>query len=111
MAITITDEYFKSVKNHLRISHNLDDANIKDNIEVAIDYIYRQLLLNPNLPDSTDKLTVKQKVAVRHVVAMLVSNPDGNVAINDRYKVVNTRLIRSILGNELRYIQKDFTTP
>lgn len=109
MSISIKDEFLSEVKNHLRIFHTEDDVLIKNEIEVAITDIYEMLLQTPKLPDSSDKLSARQKLAVKHMVAMFRSNPDGVQGINARITVVNHRLIRRILGSELGYYQKDST--
>lgn len=109
MSIEIKDEFLNEVKKHLRIFHNEDDVLIKNEIEVAITDIYEMLLQTPKVPASSDKLSAKQKLAVKHMVAMFRSNPDGVQGINSRITVINHRLIRRILGSELSYYPKDNT--
>lgn len=107
--MTIEQEVLDYVKRHIRIMHNEDDELIKVEIQAAIEYIYKQLLLANGYPSSTNNLTEKQKLATAHLVAQWRSNPDGMVAISDKYRVVNKRLIRNILGDELNYMPTDIT--
>lgn len=103
--MTIEPAFLAEVKQHLRILHNEDDDLIKNEITSATELILESFqLIHPdddNYPATSDKLSAKQKLAIKHVVADYRMNPDGR--IETRNKIVNKRLIERILGSERGY--------
>lgn len=101
MAITIQDDFLQEIKQHLRVFHSEDDGLIKNEIQVSINNIYEILKLETTLPKDSKDLSENVKLAVKHYVAMLRSNPDER--IETRFIATNKRLIEKILGSERSY--------
>lgn len=115
MAITIKDDLLKEVKNHLRVTHTLDDSLIKNEIMASIYIIYENYMLIPSknadgsentaFPSgeiSVDKLDARVLLALKHMVAMFRSNPDERIEIQAGRTVTNSKVIEITLGDLLR---------
>lgn len=113
MAIAITDEFVKDVKQHLRIFHDVDDDIIKVEVSVAASNIFDMLIqvpqkledgtVNPDYPTSSDDFTDRQNLAVKHLSATYRQNPDER--IESKYTPQTKMVIERILGPELGYPQ------
>lgn len=102
MALTIEQTFLEEVKNHIRVYYTQDDDLIKSEIEVAANNIWTQFCLKDiSKLTSTADLTANMKLAVKHYVAMLRSNPDERIETKDI--VIDKRLIQKILGKDRGY--------
>ena len=100
--MSLANDLLTDVKQHLRISHTLDDDLILNEIQVSINNIYTQYLLMDPPTDIAD-VSDNVKLAVKHSVAQLRENPDGILALSTRVMRIDDRLIRKILGSERNY--------
>lgn len=103
MAMTIENDFLTEVKTHLRISHNFDDVLIKNEIMVATLNIFEQILLKQesDIPASSNDLSERQRLAIKHLVATYRTNPDER--IESKFIPQTKRLIEQILGSERAY--------
>lgn len=115
MAITIKDDLLKEVKNHLRITHSVDDSLIKNEIMASIYIIYENYMLIPSKNSdgsentefptgevSVDTLDARILLALKHMVAMFRSNPDERIEVQAGRTVTNSKVIEIALGDLLR---------